>query len=78
MIKKQRLSDQLRQALRDAGETRYAISKATGITEGQLCKFLQGTWFTQETMDKLAAHLDLVVMPRSTTTASKSKQRRSK
>ena len=78
MAKKQRLSDQLRQALRDAGETRYAISRSTGIAEGQLCRFLQGFWLTQQTMDALAEHLDLVVMPRSSTTAHKPKRRRSK
>ena len=75
MTERQRFSDQIRQALRDAGETRYSISKATGIKQGQLCRFLQGFWLTQQTMDRLAAHLDLVVMPRSSTTAAKSKQK---
>lgn len=64
MTEKQRFSDQIRQALRDAGETRYSISMATGIAQGQLSKFLRGTWLTQTTMDRLAGHLDLVVMPR--------------
>ena len=61
-----RFSDQIRDALRNAGETRYSISKATRITQGQLSKFLRGTWLNQSTMDDLASHLDLVVMPRST------------
>ena len=78
MTKKKPLSDQLRQALRDADETRYAIAKAIRVTEGQLCRFLQGGWLTQETMDRLAGHLDLVVTTRSSTTATKPKRRRSK
>ncbi len=36
------LSDQLREALRNADTTRYAINKATGIDQSVLAKFLHG------------------------------------
>ena len=59
------LSDQIRQALRDTNESRYAIARATGVSQSQLSRFLGGRWLAEATLDRLAEHLDLVVMPRS-------------
>ena len=60
-----KLSDQFRAAIReadDAGVTRYAISKATGIDQAVLSKFLSGErGMSLESLDKLAAFLKLEV-----------------
>jgi transcriptional regulator with XRE-family HTH domain len=36
------LSEQLRQAIRDCGESRYALSKRTGIDQSTLTRFMSG------------------------------------
>ena len=36
------MSDQVRQAIKQCGLTRYAISKQTGLTEGALSRFMSG------------------------------------
>ena len=35
-------TDELRQAIRRGGKTQYRISKETGISEGQLSRFMHG------------------------------------
>ena len=35
-------SERLRRAIRESGESRYAISVRTGIDQASLCKFIQG------------------------------------
>lgn len=42
MVKKEALSEQLRQIIRECGMTRYAISKKTGIPESTLSRFVVG------------------------------------
>src|SRR5260370_40395603 len=37
-----RILEQVRKAVRDSGHSRYAISKATGIDQGQLSKLIHG------------------------------------
>jgi hypothetical protein len=32
----------IQNAIRESGTSRYAISKATGIDQGSLCRFMQG------------------------------------
>jgi transcriptional regulator with XRE-family HTH domain len=54
------LSDEIRQTLADCGQSRYAISKATGIAESTLSRFLAGErGLPMKTLDKLADYLDL-------------------
>lgn len=36
------LTEQLKRAIESSGLTRYAISKGTGIDQGQLSKFMKG------------------------------------
>ena len=36
------LTDQLRQAILDCGQSQYAICKATGIDKTAMCRFING------------------------------------
>jgi len=59
------ISEQVRQAIRDADCTRYAISKATGIDQAVLSKFLSGErGMSLDSLDKLAAFLKLDITVR--------------
>ncbi len=54
------LTEQLRQAIRDCGQTRYAIFKATGIGQEVLSRFVHGErGLSMEVMDKLGLYLGL-------------------
>ena len=58
-----KLSDQLRQAVENCGQTRYAIGKATGIAESTLSRFMAGErGLPMKTLDKLADYLDLDII----------------
>lgn len=60
MAKKQRFSDELRQAIQASAESRYAICQATGTDQGNLSRFMGGgSGLSLETIDKLCAHLGL-------------------
>ena len=55
-----KLSDQLRKAIREAACTRYAISKATGIDQAVLSRFLAGErGMSLDSIDKLGEFLKL-------------------
>jgi transcriptional regulator with XRE-family HTH domain len=55
-----RLSEQVRQAVETCGQTRYAISKATGIDQATLSRFVNGErGLPMKTLDVLADYLDL-------------------
>lgn len=57
------LSDQVKQAIDDSGESRYAIAKATGIDESALAKFYNGQrGITTDTLDRLGAYLGLRIV----------------
>lgn len=43
----------IRKEIENAGETRYRISKNTGVDDAQLCRILQGKTITLETADIL-------------------------
>ena len=54
------ISEQLKAAILNCGETRYRIAKATGITEATLSKFVNGHhYLAQPTVDVLGEYLGL-------------------
>jgi hypothetical protein len=54
------ISEQLRQVILDCGETRYAISKATGIGQDVLSRFIHGErGLSMEVLDKVGEYLGL-------------------
>ena len=56
-------SDQIRAAITNSGQSRYAICKATGIDAGAMCHFIAGhRGLSLDSLDALAAHLGLVVL----------------
>ena len=63
------LTERIQEAIRSGGMSRYAISKATGIDQALLCRFLQGkSSMALETVDKVldALGLEIVIRPRRT------------
>ena len=63
----------LRTALERCGQTRYAVSKVTGIPESTLSRFVaSGKPLRGENIDKLAAYLGLTL----TTKAGKARKDR--
>ena len=73
MAKKRiKLSDQLRHAVENCGQTRYAIAKATGIAESTLSRFMGGErGLPTKTLDRLADYLDLNIATGKTGKAKK-------
>ena len=64
------ITEQLQEAIRRSGVTRYAISKATGIGQDHLCHFLKGeSSMSLATVDKVlgALELEVVIRPKHTT-----------
>lgn len=60
MAKKTPISDQLRAAILNAEESRYRISKATGISESILSRFVRGDAnLSMAYMDIVCDHLGL-------------------
>jgi hypothetical protein len=61
------ISEQLRQAIRDCGESRYALSKRTGIDQSTLTRFMSGErGLRLDVVDVLAEALDLELRPKRT------------
>jgi transcriptional regulator with XRE-family HTH domain len=56
-----KFSDQLRRAVAASGLSRYRIAKLLGVSESLLSRFMAGKWLGQQTLDALAALLDLHV-----------------
>lgn len=57
---KRTLTEQIRDAVEASGLTRYAISKATGIDQAVLCRFItHGRSVRSETLDALTDFLGL-------------------
>ena len=64
--RRMKLSDQLRHAIETCGQTRYAIAKATGISEATLSRFVSGDrGLPMKTLDLLADYLDLNITPQN-------------
>jgi DNA-binding phage protein len=64
------LTERIQEAIRSGGMSRYAISKATGVDQGLLCRFLQGqSSLSFETADKVldALGLEVEIRPRRST-----------
>jgi transcriptional regulator with XRE-family HTH domain len=59
--KRLKFSDELRRAVDASGLSRYRIAKLLGVSESLLSRFMGGKWLGQETLDALAALLDLHV-----------------
>jgi len=58
-------SEQLQEAIRSSGTSRYAIARQTGLSQALLCRFLQGTrGLSLESIDKLMNALGLEIRPR--------------
>lgn len=54
------VSDQLKDAILNCGQTRYRIAQETGVTEATLSKFIHGHHgLSLETVDILGAYLGL-------------------
>ena len=59
------LSEQLRQAIRDCGESRYALSKRTGIDQSTLTRFMSGErGLRLDVVDALAEALGMELRPK--------------
>lgn len=55
-----KLTDQLRQIIENCGQSRYAIAKATGISEPTLCRVVSGDRFiSPDALDTLGEYLGL-------------------
>ena len=66
------MSDQLRQAIRDAGVSRYKIAQDTSIYESTLSKFIHGErGLSMDSLDQLGEYLELEI-----TTRRKTRQRK--
>ena len=64
------MTERIQEAIRSGGMSRYAISKATGIDQGLLCRFLKGqSSLSFDTADKVldALGLEVVIRPRHST-----------
>lgn len=67
------VTDQLRRAVERSGQTRYAISKASGVDKAVLSRFVaSGRGLRSESIDRLCAYLGLVL----TTKAGKARKGR--
>jgi hypothetical protein len=78
VAKSNRFNEQLRAALLDADESRYALSKATGIPEGNLSRFVHGrAGLSMESIDLICDYLGLalVKVDKPKTTKAKRKSR---
>lgn len=59
------VSETLRTALTQCGESRYAVSRATGIPESVLSRFHHGQPLRGANLDRLADYLGLELRPKT-------------
>ncbi len=56
---------EIREAIHQSGQTRYSISKATGIDQAQLSKLMKGkAALSLKSLERLAEFLDLEIIIR--------------
>jgi len=60
----EKLTDQIRRAVDQSGQSRYQLCKALGIYQSSMSRFMHGGGLSSETLDKLAALLGLEVKAR--------------
>ena len=53
------ITEQIRQAIRDCGMTRYRISKESGVSQSTLSKFMAGKGMRCDMIDRIAPVLGL-------------------
>ena len=57
--------DEVRRAIKTGGQSRYAISQATGISQAQLSRLMSGqSGLSIESLELLTAHLGLEIVIR--------------
>lgn len=60
------VTEQLRKAVEACGQTRYAVSKATGVPSSVLSRFVvSGRGLRSENFDRLCTYLGLVLVAKS-------------
>lgn len=60
--------DQIREAISRSAKTRYRIAQETGVSESQLCRFVQGRCgVSVDALERLADCLGLEIMVRPKT-----------
>jgi plasmid maintenance system antidote protein VapI len=65
MATKKNIIDQLRRAMRDSGETEYAIAKATGVSQSVVNRFVsEERGISLATAAKLCSYLELELLRR--------------
>jgi hypothetical protein len=63
MKKKIPLTEQVRQAIENCGQTRYRIAQETGISEVTLCRFASGErGLSMQALDKAGEYLGLRIV----------------
>ncbi len=62
-----KVSESLRTELKNCGQTRYAVSKATGIPESVLSRFVHGSPLRGANLDLLAEYLGMKLVKSATT-----------
>ncbi|MCC7085584.1 MAG: helix-turn-helix domain-containing protein [Pirellulales bacterium] len=74
MARKKQFTEQLRAAVLNADESRYRISKDTGIPEGNLSRFVHGdAWLSAESLDLICEYLGLELTKRKSKSKPKAK-----
>jgi hypothetical protein len=59
------ISTQLQAAIRNAGESVYAVSKGSGVPQSVLSRFVNGErGLSLESVDRLAEYLELELQPK--------------
>ncbi|MEO2036092.1 MAG: helix-turn-helix transcriptional regulator [Planctomycetaceae bacterium] len=58
------VEEEIRDIIRESEQSRYAISRETGIAESQLSRFLNGQSLRAETLEILAGHFGYEVLLR--------------
>ena len=69
------ISDEIRRAIKNCGASRYRISKATGVSEGMLSRFIsRETDMSLRTLNRIAPIIGVrVIVKRPKKAASKGK-----